>query len=185
MNIGQNIRTYREKKGLSLTKLSQLTGFSISLLSQIERNFANPSINSLKKISDALGVQLAYFFFENEKENEFLERNHIVRANKRKMLSSQESKTEMYLLSPDLNNEIELLLIIAHPGGKSGDEYYVHKGEECGFVIQGSLEIDLNGQIFTLHEGDSMLFKSEIPHKWVNNGPDKLISVWAITPPSY
>lgn len=120
---------------------------------------------------------------ENGKDNEILEKNHIVRANKRKMLSSSESKTEMYLLSPDLNGDIELLLIIAHPGGKSGDDYYSHKGEECGFVIQGSMEIDLNGQIFTIHEGDSTQFKSEIPHKWVNVGPDKLISIWPLRRP--
>jgi transcriptional regulator with XRE-family HTH domain len=184
MDIGQKIRNYRELKGLSLTKVSELTGFSISFLSQIERNIANPSINSLKKISDALEIQLAYFFMEDEQQVE-REKDLIVRANERKKLYSDDSKTEMFLLSPNLNSEIELIMIVTQPGGKSGDEYYSHKGEESGIILEGSIELDLNGEIFTLNKGDSMQFKSSIPHKWINKGSEPCISIWAITPPSY
>ena len=184
MDIGQNIRSFRESKGLSLTKVSELTGFSISFLSQIERNLANPSINSLKKISDALEIQLAYFFTEDEKLPD-REKEYIVRSNKRKKLFNSDSKTELYLLSPSLNNEIELIMIVAQPGGSSGDDYYFHNGEESGVIIQGSLEITLDGEIFTLNQGDSMQFNSNKPHKWTNTGDDISISIWAITPPSY
>ena len=183
MDIGQNIKTYRKNKGLSLTKVAELTGYSVSFLSQIERNIANPSINSLKKISDVLGIQLAYFF--NDQENgQTDEKQYVVRTYNRKKLANQESKVEMYLLSPNLNNKIELILIIAQPGGKSGD-YYRHKGEECGFVIKGSLCLDLGGQSFDLDEGDTIQFNCDTPHKWKNKGLDVSVSLWAITPPSY
>lgn len=185
MDIGQNIRKCREGKGLSLTKLSQMTGFSISFLSQVERNLANPSINSLKKISDALETPLANFFIESEINQNENGEDFIVRANKRKKLSTKGSKSEMYLVSPDLNHSIELLIIIAQPGGSSGKEYYTHKGEECGVVLKGSLDIKLNGQKYTLDEGDSIFFESETPHMWINNGSDESVSIWAITPPSY
>jgi quercetin dioxygenase-like cupin family protein len=150
----------------------------------LQRNVANPSINSLKKISDALDTQLATFFVEdnNDQDNE---KDYIVRASKRKKLAYPGSKAEMYLLSPDLNNNIELIMIVAEPGGQSGDDNYFHEGEECGYIIQGSLEIELNGEVFTLNEGDSMQFKSKIPHKWKNKGSKISISVWSITPPSY
>ncbi|MDQ0221382.1 cupin domain-containing protein [Peribacillus cavernae] len=169
MDIGKNIRRFRELKGLSLTQLSNLTGFSISFLSQIERSVANPSINSLKKISDALDTQLASLFTEND-SNSNGEKDFIVRANERKKLYNPGSKAEMYLLSPSLDNEIELIMIVAQPGGKSGDEYYSHHGEEIGIVIQGSLQVDLDGQIYTLKQGDSMQFNSNTPHKWMNTG---------------
>lgn len=186
MDIGQKIRNCRECKGLSLTQVSQITGFSISFLSQVERNLANPSINSLKKISDALETQLANFFIEeNETIQKKREEDFIVRANKRKKLSTTGSKTEMYLLSPDVNHNIELVVIIAQPGGSSGEDYYTHEGEECGIILEGTLEIELDGKKYTLNEGDSMLFKSEDPHRWVNNNSNVSVSLWAITPPSY
>jgi len=183
MNIGAKIRLLRESKGLTIKEIAAKTGYSSSFISQIERDVANPSINSLKQISDSLGVPLASFF--DEERFEEYANNIVVRKENRKKLSYTGSKAEMFLLSPDLSRKIELLLIVSQPGGKSGKEFYQHKGEECGMVISGSMQIELEDKNYTLHEGDSIYFPSETPHRWKNIGEIDCVSIWAITPPSF
>ena len=69
VNIGEKIQAYRQQKGLNIKELSRLVGISPSMLSQMERNLANPSINTLKALSAALETPLYYFFMgESHKE---------------------------------------------------------------------------------------------------------------------
>ena len=57
-----------------------------------------------------------------------------------------------------------------------------HEGEECGFVLQGTLTVLLDGREYRLYEGDSIYFRSTIPHKYLNLGQEDCVSVWAMTP---
>lgn len=182
MNIGQKIRSYRELLGLSLTQLSQLTNLSVGYLSQLERDIANPSLNSLKKIGDALGVKVSFFLSEDDDEN-LLESKFVVRANNRKKLTYSDPRVEVFILTPNNGSEIELLLIVAQPGAKKmPEDLFTHgKEEEAGFIIDGTMSLELNGHTFVLEKGDSIQFRSDLPHKWENVGPDVIVAVWAIT----
>ena len=62
LDIGSQVRELRQRKGLTLQNVSDLTGLSKPLLSQIENNIASPPIATLLKISKALGVNIGYFF---------------------------------------------------------------------------------------------------------------------------
>ncbi|MDO7204427.1 helix-turn-helix transcriptional regulator [Paraclostridium bifermentans] len=62
VNIGEKISQIRKSKDLSVRDLSKLCGVTASMLSQIERGIANPSVNSLKSIASALNVPLFTFF---------------------------------------------------------------------------------------------------------------------------
>lgn len=184
MDIGGNIRKKRTSKELTVQEMAKLTGLTSGYISQVERNIVNPSVNTLKKISDALSVPIASLFIE-ENIIEDTESNYVVRKSKRKSLVNPQLKTEISLLSPNLNNNLELILIHAQPGGNSGEDYYTHEGEECGTVLQGTLTIEMIDKKFKLYEGDSITFKSSTPHKWYNEGDEESISIWAITPPSF
>ena len=54
--LGYAIRTYRKKAGMTLVELAKKADFSISYLSQIERSLLTPSIATLRRLADALGV---------------------------------------------------------------------------------------------------------------------------------
>ncbi|NMB12297.1 MAG: helix-turn-helix transcriptional regulator, partial [Firmicutes bacterium] len=56
MSLGSQIRTTRNEKGLTLAEVAEATGLTASLLSQVERDITSPSVSTLKKIGDALGV---------------------------------------------------------------------------------------------------------------------------------
>lgn len=189
MQIGEKIRLLRKQQRITLKEISERTGFSISFISQVERNLSKPSVDSLKRICDFLGVPLAVFF-DDERFQEIAS-DRVIRQEHRKRLNFEGSKAEMFLLSPSVtpemtNCKIELMMIIAQPGAQSGHRYHYHKGEECGVVVKGTLNIYLDdGTSYDLAEGDSMYFSSEQGHKWKNLGDVESISVWAITPPSF
>lgn len=189
MNLGAKLRQARTKGGMSLEDVSVKSGLSLSFISQIENNKANPSIGSLKKITDALGMQFASLF-ENQPERENTYEGEgkqvfLVRASNRKSMKMPGSDVEYYLLSPDLNRKMEFLLTIANPGVDSGKEFFSHYGEECGVVIKGRVEFSIAGKSYLMEQGDSIYFDSSVPHSWRNLGNVNAELIWVITPPSF
>ena len=62
MNIGKLLKDYRNQRGLSQKKLSKHTGISQSFISSIESNKQSPTITTLERICEVLGVTIAEFF---------------------------------------------------------------------------------------------------------------------------
>ncbi|WP_432661792.1 helix-turn-helix domain-containing protein [Wukongibacter baidiensis] len=179
INIGKKIMEYRKAKNLSIRELAQLSKVTPSLLSQIERSLANPSINTLKNISKALEVQL-FAFFMTSHDSEKL----VVRANNRKKIIFPESKGIAYeLLSPDLSGSIELAVFQLEKDGES--ESMEHKGEEVACVIEGKVEILLESERIILNTGDSIKIPAQVRHKWENPYENTCKVIFAITPPSF
>lgn len=179
--IGEKIKAIRVQKNLKLKDLSDLTGLSNGFLSQVENGQAQISLGNLWKIAQVLEVHLGTFF-EDLKSSSLT----IVRREERKKLTLPKSNVSYRLLSPDLNRKIEMILIELNPGDyRESHEQITHEGEECGYVINGRLGIFYGGKEVILEQGDSVYFDSVIPHRFFNPGPEKSISVWAITPPSF
>ncbi len=61
-NVGQQLKTLRQRRGLSQRKLAQLAGVSNATVSLIEHSKTDPSMGLLRKILDSLGVSFAEFF---------------------------------------------------------------------------------------------------------------------------
>ncbi|MGN7300128.1 cupin domain-containing protein [Ferdinandcohnia sp. SAFN-114] len=180
MDIGSKIRTIRKSMNLSVRQLAEESGCTPSFISQIERNVANPSINSLKKIATIMNVPLISFFEEDtgDSEEEF-----ILRKNRRIKLNSSSEKTELFLLTPTNNNRnIEMHMIVIEPGGKS-DKPYVNNAEEVGYILKGTLTLSLGEEEYEVNEGDSVYFPGYIPHGWENKSDSEVVTLWAVTPP--
>jgi quercetin dioxygenase-like cupin family protein len=89
-----------------------------------------------------------------------------------------------YLLSPNLEGDLELLLTHFRPGADTG-EPYTHRGEEGGMVLKGRLEVTVGERVFVLEEGDSFNFPSTEPHRYNNVFDGETIVMYAVTPPTY
>ena len=70
------------------------------------------------------------------------------------------------------------------PGGGSKGSYS-HIGEEFGIVLQGELEINLNGKSYRVKKNESFYFLSQEPHSWTNSGKRKTIVIWVVSPPTF
>lgn len=182
LRIGEQIRALRRAHGRTLQQLADETGLSIGYLSQIERDRSTLTIGNLKRIADALGVQI-HWFFEPEPPAPAEERGIVVRRARRRRLAFTNLGIVEELLSPTLSGPLELLLSTIAPGADSGE--YRHKGFEAGLVVAGSIEIWVAGQRFLLEEGDSFAFPSKEVHRCRNPGIVQTQVVWVITPPKY
>ena len=89
-NFGIKIQEYRNMKGISLRELASRTGVTASMLSQIENNNVNPSINTLRQIAEALDFPLYALFQENTSmEDELIVRKgnyHVIGKKARKSI---------------------------------------------------------------------------------------------------
>jgi transcriptional regulator with XRE-family HTH domain len=179
IDIGSKIRTYRKNRRLSIAELAKMSDTSAGMISQIERNLVVPSVTTIWKIAQAMGVNVGYFFDEQE------EVSPVVRKNERKKLVIDESHGIYELLTVDLNRKIEFLSITLHSGESKSNEMLSHAGEECGIVIKGRLKVKLGEREYILEEGDSISFDSNIPHRYINIGEEESHSIWAMTPPSF
>ena len=164
INIGEKISQIRKSKDLSVRDLSKLCGVTASMLSQIERGIANPSVNSLKSIASALNVPLFTFF-----TSEVAKEDMVVRKENRKKVILPESDDVVYhILAPDLTNNLEFAIMSLSPGSVSSSENIQHKGYEIAYLLEGEVNLYLDDEEFTLYQGDSVKISVGVKHRWEN-----------------
>ncbi|MGX9182070.1 helix-turn-helix domain-containing protein [Mesorhizobium sp. BHbdii] len=181
MAVGRQIRELRKVRGLTLQQVADAAEISVGYLSQIERDQTKLPIGVLKRVSDKLGVHMNWFFQANDAPPH--EKDIVVREQNRRKLTFTGIGIEEELLSPNLAGPLEMLLSTIAPGADSGD--YSHDGVEAGLVIEGRLDLWVDGQFFQLETGDSFSFKSTQVHRCANSGDVRARVVWVITPPHY
>jgi transcriptional regulator with XRE-family HTH domain len=192
VELGQQLRALRKGRGLTLQQLADLTDLSRTYISQIETGTANPSVATLKKVADVLGVPMGALFSDGPDEppdppapvTAAQSEARVVRRDGRKSLAWPGRPWKTYLLTPDLQRKLEVLLNELMPGD-TVDEAYTHEGEEFGFVLEGQYEVTVGDEVYLLEEGDSISYPSHLPHKMRVVGDRPSRSIWVITPPSF
>lgn len=172
VNVGAQIRTLREQRGMTVTELGRLTGVTKSQISQIERGGSNASIPVLRAIATALGVPLFTLFMDSHPHDA------LVLRHERRQLHIPGSEVVRELLVPDLHRKILLISARFNPGTSSAGQPSMHAGEECVVVLEGQIEIEVNGRTLSLNEGDSFYFDSTAPHSFrnVSDKPAELLA---------
>lgn len=179
--LGRSVREVRVARGMTLAELGQGCGKSVGYLSQIENGRARPTIASLRAIATALGVQVG-FFFPNRQGASSPEQAYVVRRPHARRLTL-DGGIANDLLSPDLAGPIELLRTTIEPGAWSGDDFG-HRGNEAGYVLEGTLELWIEGQRLILLTGDSFAFACDRPHRFGNPSAVPVTVLWVLTPPT-
>ena len=176
--LGRRIRSARTRRGLSAAELANLAGVSKSLVSQIERGIAAPSIDTVRRLASALELPVFSLFMEEP------DAGMVVRRADRRVVRYPGSRARREVLSPTLGGRMVLLWVTFPPGDEDGHEPVHHVGEEGVVVVRGTLEVSLGQQRVLLEAGDSMTFDSEVPHTFRNPSSDETEIVTAISPPN-
>ena len=176
--IGSRLKELRKSKRINITELAELANVSTGLISQIERNMVVPSVVNLYRIAQALETDINYFFETTPTREAQITR----RGDHKKIITDQGKGTYELFTSSRLGHVLDLMRITLRGGEEYAHEMVAHEGEECGFVLSGVLTILLDGEEYTLYEGDSIYFRSTIPHKYLNKHKEDCVSVWAMTP---
>lgn len=180
--IGEKIKSIRTSQNLTLKQLSEMTSLSTGFLSQLERGLSSIAVDSLETIAEALNVQLSTFFDSNEEKQDipvmysFSQRYDqtapkIFQAVLNHNVSAFQMLPRITQLMPQANSEEEKL------------EMYSHKGEEFIYVIEGTVTLLLDSQIYILNPGDCVQFNSNKEHNWMNE-TNKIVKLLTVNIPS-
>ena len=176
--LGERIRKRREQMNIQTRDLASNIGVTSSLISQIERSKAFPSILTLKKIADALQTTVGDLIGENDT---FIQ-NPILKANDRKFAKKNANGTIVFLLSNhDPLKQMDPFIIEFEPNGNSR-QIMTPKNprQEFCFVLEGALEVSLKNKKYTLEEGDSFYFISNKKHLFTNETSNKARLLWVV-----
>lgn len=178
--MGIRIKKRREFLGLQVKELSIKIGVTSSLISQIERGKAYPSIVTLKKIAVALNTTVGDLIGENEN----LVQHPLLKPDERRFVKKNSSGTGLYLLSyHDPTKQIEPYIIqFKKKSNSKGIMTSNFPGQEFCFVLKGTFEAVINDQKYSLTEGDGFYFNSIQPHLFKNTSDNTAEILWVITP---
>lgn len=177
--LGQRLRNLRHDRGLSLKQLSEEASISIALLSQVERNQLDPSLDTLRKLAKALNVPLFSLFHEEPTATAA-----VVPHDRRLSITTTPGAVTYTRISPGFGR-LEVLEGTLAPGAASSPVLWEHTSEECAVVMHGTLTVEFPDESYTLNAGDSVYFDSKRPHRYVNASAASCTYIVAVTPPSF
>ena len=179
--LGADLRSLRKSRKMTIKELSTATEKSLGWISQIERDKSQPSIDDLKDLARVLNVPLSVLFGQSRSGSE--EEGYIVRKSARRVIGSNSSGLKEELLSPDLTDDFEVVYSTFEPNSKLAKRQK-RQTQEVGYVISGSLILNINDKEFTVSAGDSFRIKGEA-HRWANPFSEPCSIIWVIAPPIY
>lgn len=180
IRLGERIRNRREKLNIQINDLAYSIGVTPSLISQIERAKAFPSIVTLKKIADALQITVGALIGENET----FSKNPVVTFNEKKIVHTNESGAMLYLLSNhDQQKLMEPHLFVFASESNSRGLVNTISGQSYYFALKGNFRIEVNQNEFTLNQNDSFYFNSGTDHTIYNIDKTEAHLLWVSTNP--
>ncbi|MFH0822490.1 MAG: cupin domain-containing protein [Pseudomonadota bacterium] len=180
IDVGSRIRVQRKAAKLTLKQLAEKVGCTDAHLSQVENGRVSPSISSLKRIAEALQTKITDFFVESENDEPV-----VMSPDQRVLITLDRWNAKIHSLVRNPGNKrMHPFYTVIQPGGGSHG-LYSHLGEECGIVLKGELEIELNGKVYKVRENDSFYYNSSEPHSWMNRTKKETVVVWVISPPTF
>src|SRR3954469_2060709 len=179
-DVGGRLRELRRFRRCTLRAISAGSGLSGGFLSQVERGRSSASIESLRRVADALGVSMADLFEPNSVPG-----SRVLRRDERPALTFGVLGRKL-LLTPRPLHHLEVFAGELEVGGSTGERPYAHGDSEELFVaLSGTVQLELGGELFELERGDSIDYRSSTPHRVSNTGQDLAEVMWIISPPSY
>lgn len=165
--IGDNLKRLRAEQSLSLDALARLSGVSKSMLGQIERGEANPTISTVWRIAKGLKVSFTALMDHPHEELEIVRREDIV------PLIENDGVRNYPAFLFDAERGFEMYTVDMEPGAYLQAEPHTPGSEEFVSVAVGALSIRIDEEEYALGTGDSIRFKCDVPHAYHNDSAEK------------
>jgi transcriptional regulator with XRE-family HTH domain len=166
LNMGRKIKEMRLQKEISQAQLAAEIGVTPSTISQVENNAISLSLPALLRMARALGVTVGSFFEREESASS----QFIFRAKNRSTGVVRIKGAHFDSIIPDTPGcRTQAYIATIAPGTGINEHLAATKGAEFGFLLCGTLEFEIRGRAYTISEGDSVYFTSDIPSRWKNS----------------
>lgn len=180
MQIGEKIKRLRLQRGLTQEELADRCELSKGFISLVERDLTSPSITTLQDMLASLGSDLSGFFQRETDEKIVFGDDDICVKEDEETLKGH----IRWLVPTAQKNSMEPILVEMASGGETAMQD-PHEGEEFGYVLSGSIVIELGEKRIRARKDESFYFKPTQPHRIVNNSKQTARLIWVSTPPSF
>lgn len=179
-DLGSRLREYRTRQGLSQTKLARLVGVTPSTISQVEGSMIYPSLPALYKMAEILSVGVGDFF------------DTAVKIPRQVVFSADEAATVKFpglpkkcisgklLSAANHNSRVEAYQIEINAHKSLSAHFFIHKGEEFGFMLAGELQLEIEQEIHRVRPGDTIHLIKTVPSQWKNPASETARLIWVI-----
>lgn len=179
MNIGEKIKLLRVRNNLTQEELAERSELTKGFISQVERDLASPSIQTLVDILDGLGTNLQDFFTDAAVEQiVFSEEDFFETVN------DELGFTLNWVVPNAQKNAMEPILLRLPEGAKSR-KVGPHEGEEFGYVLQGTVLLHANDTVYKVKRGETFYLDGASVHYLENPGKRTAEVLWISTPPVF
>ena len=175
--LGRRIRRIRQEKGLTLKQIEARVGVSATHISEIERGKTSPTIQALEKIAHALEVLPSHLI-----DLPPVTQPGILRASDRTTVTMNGGAIRLEpLTNRSVCSEMSVFEAVIDGNGQVGG-VDGHRGEEFCIVLDGFLEVVVDGVPYVLRKGDSIHFKATRPHQIRNLTHSPVRTLWGVRP---
>lgn len=176
--LGGTLRLLRRRTGLTLRELAEKVGCSESMLSKIERGHVNPTLKMMHQLARELKIKVAALLTENTDSPVYI-RTPAARL-KMKLAGSGRGDTPIILERATPYAEGAVLdanLHVIQPGmGSQGS--YRHDASTVGYMVSGAIQLEIDGVVHSVAEGDTFFFDSRLPYGYHNAGTCEARIFW-------
>lgn len=181
LQVGARLKHARLLAGVRMRELAAKVGCTESMISKIENARVVPSLPMLQRLVAALDRDLTSFFGSNPDAP-----GVVLRQGERPVTTTdpiRDGRGVRYerLVPFGAGNLLEGNIHVIEPGGMKNDPI-THQGETVGYVVEGQLELTIEGSTYALKAGDSFFFKNHLTNRYRNTGTVVARVVWVNTP---
>jgi transcriptional regulator with XRE-family HTH domain len=175
--VGARLRSVRELAGLSQRELAKRAGVTNATISLIEQESHAPSLASLHRILNAIPISMAEFFaLPTSKEN-------VLFYDKDSLASVTRGAAQLSVLGSERRDKkMQMFFERYAPGASTGDELIAHDGETAAVIVQGTMELEVDGKTRRIEAGGGFQLLGKHPYRLRNVGRTIAIVVCACTP---
>jgi transcriptional regulator with XRE-family HTH domain len=178
VDLGGRIRDLRRLRRCTLRVIAERTGLTEGFISQIERGRANPSLASVQRIAQALGVEIVELF-----DPHWQPRPTVLHRDDRPALREDEGVV-WTLLTPLPFPGFEVIGGEFDVGASTRDAQLAAEDSEALLVVlSGSMVLHLGGDVLAMPAGSSIRYETKVPHRVVNVGDGPAEVLWIVSPP--
>ena len=163
--IGARVNQERKGRNWTLDQLAEFAGVSRRMLVNVEKGSVNPSVGTLLRLSDALGVGLPALVEPPELREVKFTRSGAGAA----LWSGPAGGRGVLVAGTESPDVVELWDWTLAPGERHDSEAHSDGTRELLHVQEGAITIEVGGDNYDLNVGDAISFCGDVDHAYVNS----------------
>lgn len=175
--IGRRLKELRTGRRMSLRALASETGLSATLLSQVERGVTEPSLSTLRRLASVFDEPVGALFDDPDAPSVW-----ISRPGQRSTIKTPSG--HIYERISTDNGQVGMLRGVLDPSSVSSDALWSHPSIECGYVVAGTLTVEVRDASYTVRAGETITLDARQPHRYRNATDEPVEYILAVSPPT-